>query len=69
MTHFQKCNLRVKIITAAQKTGLVTAYQFAKRCETLGIPYSTAYGYHVGKHDMTGAKLDILLKHFKLKIK
>jgi len=60
---------RDAIITAAQKEGYATAYQFARRCEPLGIPYSTAYGYYTGQHDMTGAKLDILLKHFKLEVK
>jgi len=61
--------IRDAIITAAQKEGYDTAYQFARRCENVGIPYSTAYGYYTGQHDMTGAKLDILLKHFKLEVK
>ena len=68
MTHSEKCNLRVKIITAAQEAGHDTTYKFAKLCESIGIPYSTSFGYYTGQHDMTGAKLDILLKYFDLEV-
>ena len=57
---------RYTIIVAAHAAGLVTAYQFARRCETLGIPYSTAYGYYTSQHDMSGEKVGILLKYFKV---
>jgi len=58
--------IRDAIITAAQKEGYDTAYQFARRCENIGIPYSTAYGYYTGQHDMSGEKVGILLKYFKV---
>ena len=59
---------RDAIIVAAHAAGFITAYQFAKRCETLGIPYSTAYGYYTGQHDISGEKVGILLKYFKVEV-
>ena len=67
--HYKKIKIRLAILAAAHKSGIKHANQFGNLCKTLGISKSLGVDYYIGKHDMTGAKLDLLLNHFKLRIK
>jgi len=60
--------LRAAIIKAAREAGIMNANQFGEVIKSLGLSKSMAIDYYKGVHDYTGGKLDLILKHFGLKV-
>jgi len=52
----------------AREAGIMNANQFGEVIKSLGLSKSMAIDYYKGVHDYTGGKLDLILKHFGLKV-